>query len=122
MTTSSSTGKQIVGTIILFSFLLACANSMISGKSLIECFIMYPLRLKVVPGRMRLSSKFLMTAGALGLTAAQASHALGANERVRLGVLGVATRGGGGKGGPARFVAPGVSSPQQKTCTQHRVR
>ena len=47
MTTSSSTGKQIVGTIILFSFLMACANSMISGKSLIECFIMYPLRLKV---------------------------------------------------------------------------
>jgi len=47
MTTSSSTGKQIVGTIILFSFLMACAHSMISGKSLIECFIMYPLRLKV---------------------------------------------------------------------------
>lgn len=46
-TTSSSMGKQIVGTILLFSFLLACANSMISGKSLIECFIMYPLRLKV---------------------------------------------------------------------------
>lgn len=45
--TSSSTGKQIVGTIILFSFLMACANSVISGKSLIECFIMYPLRLKV---------------------------------------------------------------------------
>ena len=47
MTTSSSTGKQIVGTIILFSFLMACAHSVISGKSLIECFIMYPLRLKV---------------------------------------------------------------------------
>ena len=47
MTTSSSTGKQIVGTIILFTFLMACANSMISGKSLIECFIDYPLRLKV---------------------------------------------------------------------------
>lgn len=45
--TTSSTGKQIVGTIILFSFLMACAHSMISGKSLIECFIMYPLRLKV---------------------------------------------------------------------------
>lgn len=26
---------------------MACAHSMISGKSLIECFIMYPLRLKV---------------------------------------------------------------------------
>lgn len=47
MTTSSSTGKQLVGTIILFSFLMACAHSVISGKSLIECFIMYPLRLKV---------------------------------------------------------------------------
>lgn len=47
MTTSSSTGKQIVGTILLFSFLMACAHSMISGKSLMECFIMYPLRLKV---------------------------------------------------------------------------
>lgn len=45
--TSSSTGKQIVGTIILFSFLVACAHSVASGKSLIECFIMYPLRLKV---------------------------------------------------------------------------
>lgn len=47
MTTSSSTGKQIVGTILLFSFLMACAQSMITGKSLMECFIMYPLRLKV---------------------------------------------------------------------------
>ena len=47
MTTSSSTGKQIVGSIILFSFLLACANSMVSDKSLLECFIMFPLRLKV---------------------------------------------------------------------------
>lgn len=47
MTTSSSTGKQLVGTIILFSFLMACAQSVISGKSLVECFIMYPLRLKV---------------------------------------------------------------------------
>lgn len=47
MTTSSSTGKQIVGTIILFSFIIACANSMITGKSLIECYVMYPLRLKV---------------------------------------------------------------------------
>lgn len=49
MTTScsSSNGKQIIGTILLFTFLMACAQSVISGKPLTETFIMYPLRLKV---------------------------------------------------------------------------
>jgi len=47
MTSTSSTGKQIIGTVILFSFLMVCAQSMISGKSIMECFLMYPLSLKV---------------------------------------------------------------------------
>ena len=33
-------------------------------------------------------------AATLGLTAAQASRALGANDRIRLGFIGVANRGG----------------------------
>lgn len=37
-----STGKQIMGTFLLFSFFMICVQKVISGKSIIESFINYP--------------------------------------------------------------------------------
>ena len=41
-TDSSSAGKQIVGTVLLFSFLMFCVQKVLDGKDLLEGFINYP--------------------------------------------------------------------------------
>ena len=46
-TDNSASGKQIVGTVLLFSFLMFCVQKILAGKDLLEGFINYPRGIRV---------------------------------------------------------------------------
>ena len=49
MTDSSMAGKQIFGTVLLFSFLIFCVQKVLSGKNIVEGWINVPRGIKVIP-------------------------------------------------------------------------